>query len=255
MTEAELAAVIGIAFLAAGCQSLTGFGSALVAVPLLSLYLDAKLAVVISTLLSTVISAPLLLEVRRQVRPAKVAPLAIGSVVGVPIGILILREADAGVLKLLVAAVVILASVLLFLAPRFTFGGRNVLSSLVTGALSGLLRASTSMAGPPVVLYTLSHEKEIEEFRSTVLAMFLVTERPDAVPGFIVADLISRDALIATAVAVPGMVLGLLVGAAPARAGAAKAVPDAGAGGAGHHQHRGDSLCFRGVLRLCRTAA
>jgi len=213
LTEAELAGVIGIAFLAAGCQSLTGFGSALVAVPLLSLYLDAKLAVVISTLLSTIVSAPLLLEVRRQVRLAKVAPLAIGSVVGVPIGILILREVDAGVLKLLVAAVVILASVLLFLAPQFTFGGRNVLSSLVTGALSGLLRASTSMAGPPVVLYTLSHEKEIEEFRSTVLAMFLATSVL-AVPGFIFADLVSRDALKATAVALPGMVLGLLVGAA-----------------------------------------
>ena len=211
MTEAELAGVIGIAFLAAGCQSLTGFGSALVAVPLLSLYLDAKLAVVISTLLSTIVSAPLLLEVRRQVRLAKVAPLAIGSVVGVPIGILILREVDAGVLKLLVAAVVILASVLLFLAPQFTFGGRNVLSSLVTGALSGLLRASTSMAGPPVVLYTLSHEKEIEEFRSTVLAMFLATSVL-AVPGFIFVDLISRDALKATAVALPGMALGLLVG-------------------------------------------
>ena len=211
MTEAELAGVIGIAFLAAGCQSLTGFGSALVAVPLLSLYVDAKLAVVISTFLSTTVSAPLLFEVRRQVQLAKVAPLAIGSVVGVPVGILILRDVDAGVLKILVAAVVIVASALLFLAPRLTLGGRNTLSSLVTGALSGLLRASTSMAGPPVVLYTLSHEKEIEEFRSTVLALFLFTGVL-TVPGLIVADLISRDALIATAVAIPGMALGLLVG-------------------------------------------
>jgi len=212
LTEAELAGVIGIAFLAAGCQSLTGFGSSLLAVPLLSLYLDAKLAVVIATLISTVISAPLLLEVRRQVRPAKVVPLAIGSVVGVPVGILILKGVDAGVLKVLVAVVVILASALLFLAPRLTLGRRNTLSSLVIGALSGLLRASTSMAGPPVVLYTLSHEREIEEFRSTILALFLITGLL-TVPGLIVADLISRDALKAAAVAVPGMALGLLVGA------------------------------------------
>ena len=211
MTEADLAGVIGIAFLAAGCQSLTGFGSALVAVPLLSLYLDAKLAVVISTFLSTIVSTPLLFEVRRQVRMAKVAPLAMGGVLGVPVGLLILKEADAGVLKVLVAAVVILASALLFLAPRLTLGGRNLLSALVTGALSGLLRASTSMAGPPVVLYTLSHEREIEEFRSTVLGAFLFTGVL-TVPGLIVADLISRDALIATAVAIPGLALGLLVG-------------------------------------------
>jgi len=211
LTEADLAGVIGIAFLAAGCQSLTGFGSALVAVPLLSLYLDAKLAVVISTFLSTIVSTPLLFEVRRQVRMAKVAPLAMGGVLGVPVGLLILKEADAGVLKVLVAAVVILASALLFLAPRLTLGGRNLLSALVTGALSGLLRASTSMAGPPVVLYTLSHEREIEEFRSTVLGAFLFTGVL-TVPGLIVADLISRDALIATAVAIPGLALGLLVG-------------------------------------------
>jgi uncharacterized membrane protein YfcA len=211
LTEADLVGVIGIAFLAAGCQSLTGFGSSLLAVPLLSLYLDAKQAVVIATFLSTVISAPLLLEVRRQVRVAKVAPLAIGSVVGLPLGILILRNVDAGALKVLVAAVVILASALLFLAPRLTLGGRNTLSSLITGAFSGLLRASTSMAGPPVVLYTLSHERDIEEFRSTVLALFLITGLL-AIPGLVVADLISRDAVIATAVAIPGMALGLLVG-------------------------------------------
>jgi uncharacterized membrane protein YfcA len=212
LSEADLAGVIGIAFLAAGCQSLTGFGAALVAVPLLSLYVDAKLAVVISTFLSTIISTPLLLEVRRQVRLAKVAPLAIGSVVGVPVGILILKGVDPGVLKILVAAVVITASAILYLAPRFTVGGRNTLSSLVAGALSGLLRASTSMAGPPVVLYTISHEKEIEEFRSTVLALFLVVSAL-TVPGFVVAGLISHDALKATAVALPGLALGLLVGA------------------------------------------
>ena len=212
MTEAELAGVIGIAFLAAGCQSLTGFGSALVAVPLLSLYLDAKLAVVISTFLSTIVSTPLIFEVRRQLHLLKVMPLAIGGVIGVPVGLVILKVVDAGVLKILVAVVVILACALVFLAPRLTFGGRNTLSGLITGALSGVLRASTSMAGPPVVLYTLSHEQEIEEFRSTVLGVFLVTGVL-TLPGFILADLVSRDAVIATAVALPGIAVGLLVGA------------------------------------------
>jgi uncharacterized membrane protein YfcA len=211
LTEAELAGIIGIAFLAAGCQSLTGFGSALVAVPLLSLYLDAKLAVVISTFLSTIVSTPLIFQVRRQLHIMKVMPLAIGGVVGVPVGVVILKLVDADVLKILVGAVVILASALLFLAPRLTFGGRNTLSGLVTGALSGLLRASTSMAGPPVVLYTLSHENDIEEFRSTVLGVFLVTGIL-ALPGLIIADLVSRDAVIAALVALPGMAAGLLVG-------------------------------------------
>jgi len=212
LTTASLAGAIGIAFLAASCQSLTGFGFALVAVPLLSLFCDVKLAVVTSTLLSTIALPPLLLEVRQRVRLAKVAPLVAGSVVGVPLGVLILRDVNAEALKILVAAVVISASILLYLAPQLTLGGRNTLSSLVTGALSGLLRASTSMGGPPVVLYTLGHEREIEEFRSTILALFLATSLL-TVAGLVVAGLISRDALKATAVAVPGLALGLLAGA------------------------------------------
>jgi hypothetical protein len=68
------------------------------------------------------------------------------------------------------------------------------------------------MGGPPVVLYTLGHEREIEEFRSTILALFLATSLL-TVAGLVVAGLISRDALKATAVAVPGLALGLLAGA------------------------------------------
>jgi len=184
----------------------------MVAVPLLSLYLDAKLAVVISTFVSTIVSAPLIFEVRHQLRVTEVMPLAIGGVIGVPVGLVILKAVDADVLKILVGAVVIMACILVFLAPRLTFGGRNVFSGLVTGALSGLLRASTSMSGPPVVLYTLSHESRIEQFRSTILGVFLVTGIL-TLPGLLIADLVSRDAVIATAVALPGMVVGLVVGA------------------------------------------
>jgi len=52
-----IAGAVGIAFLAAGTQSLTGFGFAFVMVPLLSLIWDVKLAMLVFTGIGVIISA------------------------------------------------------------------------------------------------------------------------------------------------------------------------------------------------------
>jgi len=212
LTPSVLAGAIAIAFLAAGCQSLTGFGFALVMVPLLSLVWDVKLAVVTSTVLSTAAVLPLLVEVRGHVQPCKVALLLLGSFLGVPAGILLLDRIDADTLKVLVAAVVIAASLILYLAPSLTLSGPGGVPSVMVGILSGVLRASTSMGGPPLVLYVISREPDVEEFRSTILAVFLPTSLLTFV-GLAVAGWMTGEVLAASAAALPALAVGLLAGA------------------------------------------
>jgi uncharacterized membrane protein YfcA len=212
LTGYVIAGAVGIAFLAAGTQSLTGFGFALVMVPLLSLIWDVKLAVVTSTLLSTAATVPLTVEVRRRIRPWKVVPLLLGSLLGIPAGIVILDRIDPEALKILVAAVVIAASLIVYFAPRVKLGGSGVGTPLLAGVLSGILRTSTSMGGPPAVLYMLSREREIEEFRSTLLAFFLPSSLL-AVAGLAIAGRVTPEVLGTSAVALPPLAVGLLVGA------------------------------------------
>jgi uncharacterized membrane protein YfcA len=212
LTGPVIAGAVGFAFLAAGTQSLTGFGFALVMVPLLSLIWDVKLAVVTSTLLSSVSLVPLVVEVRQWVRLSKVIPLATGSLAGVPVGLLIFIRIDADLLKICVASLVIVASVLLYFAPRFSMDEPPIAGSVMAGMLSGMLRASTSMGGPPLVLYTLSREREVEAFRSTVMAVFLFNSVL-TVTGLAIADRITGEALKATGVALPALAAGLLAGA------------------------------------------
>ena len=212
MTAPIIAGVVGIAFLSAATQSLTGFGFALVMVPLLSLFWDVKLAVVTSTLLSSLSLVPLIVEVRRWIRLSKVVPLAMGSLVGVPLGLLIFTRIDADLLKVCVASVVIMASLLLYFAPQFSVGGPPLAGSMVAGMLSGMLRASTSMGGPPLVLYMLGREREVEAFRSTVLTVFLFNSVL-TVTGLAIAGEIGGEVLAATGVALPALALGLLAGA------------------------------------------
>jgi len=212
LTGPVIAGAAGIAFLAAGTQSLTGFGFALVMVPLLSLFWDVKLAVVTSALLSTVAIVPLTVEVRRRIRPWKVAPLILGSLLGIPAGIVILDRIDPQGLKILVAAVVIAASLIIYFAPRMRLEAGGVGSPLLAGMLSGMLRASTSMGGPPAVLYMMSREREMEEFRSTLLAFFLPSSLLTVI-GLAVVGRVTPEVLATSGVALPALAVGLLAGA------------------------------------------
>ncbi len=211
MSAEIIAAAVAIAFLAAACQSLTAFGFALVMVPLLALTWEVKPAVVTSTVLGTIVLLPLLYEVRGQIRPRQVAPLFLGSLPGIPLGILVLERIDVTALEVVVAVVVIVAALLLFLSPKLSLKRPSMPISLLVGGLSGVLRAATSMGGPPVVIYTLTFEREVERFRATLLAFFLPASLV-TIGGLAIVGRIDGDILLATAVGLPAAVLGSLAG-------------------------------------------
>jgi hypothetical protein len=141
-----------------------------------------------------------------------VAPLVLGSLLGIPVGIVILDRIHPEALKIMVAAVVIAASLVVYFAPRIRLERGGVGSPLLAGALSGMLRASTSMGGPPAVLYMLSRERQIEEFRSTLLAFFLPSSLLTVI-GLTIAGRMTPEVLGTSAVALPALALGLLAGA------------------------------------------
>lgn len=211
MSAETLAAAVAIAFLAAACQSLTAFGFALVTVPLLSLAWEVKPAVVTSTLLGTLILLPLLYEVRGRVPIGRVVPLFVGSLAGIPLGLLILERIDAVALEVVVASLVVVAGLLIYLSPELRLGRPLMPLSVLVGGLSGALRAATSMGGPPIVLYVLTFEREVERFRATLLAAFLPTSLV-TVGALAIAGRVDGDVLLIAVAAQPAVALGSLTG-------------------------------------------
>ena len=211
MSDAALVAAIFITCGAALCQSLTGFGFALVMVPLLSLAWDVKSAVVTSTVLGTFALLPLVFEARRHVRLAAVAALVAGSLAGIPAGLLILEWIDPEALKILVGLTVIAASVLVYRVREVRATRAGVMPAVAAGVVSGVLRASTSMGGPPAVLYLLGVEKDVEAFRGTILAFFLPMSLVTIV-GLAAVGRVTPDVVRTSAIALPAMALGLAAG-------------------------------------------
>ena len=141
--------------------------------------------------------------------------IAVAGVAGIPFGIWLLTEGNDDTLRLGVGFAV-LASALASLVHGNVGQPRRPDRKLVlvaAGLLSGVLRGSVSMPGPPVLLYTHWRGGPAEAVRGTMFGFngFL------AVPGVVIAAIagvLTNDVLALTGAAVPGLIAGLLLGRA-----------------------------------------
>ena len=155
---------------------------------------------------------PLLVEVRAHIPIERASILVLGSFVGIPLGVVVLQELDSDALQALVASTVIVTALLLYFRPVVEPGPGTRTAQLATGFVSGVVGGSTSMGGPPIVLYLLGREREIEAFRATLLAFFL----PGSVLQIAILAGVGRitgDVLLLVAAALPAVGVGLLSGA------------------------------------------
>ena len=163
---------IGLIFLSAGIvQGLTGFGSALVAIPLLCLLIDIKQAVPLCSLNGMVITTVLFIQLRKQADLRKVIPLFVGSIPGVFIGATLLKSVDSGLIKTFLGILLIVYSLYSLKAtPRKTELHR--IWGWVAGFLSGAIGAAFSAGGPPTIIYTTLNGWTKDEIKATICSAF-----------------------------------------------------------------------------------
>mgnify|MGYP005864214857 CR=1 FL=1 len=145
-----LAVVVAVATLASFAQGVTGFGFALIALPFLVLVVDVREAVVMSTLLGLVNVALLAVRVWRATPWRTIVWLLLGSFAGMPLGLAALVFTPEDGLRLTVGAVTVAMAIALL--SGFRVPSTGALSELAVGVVSGVLRTSTSMSGPPVIV-------------------------------------------------------------------------------------------------------
>lgn len=205
-----LAAVAGTAFLAAFAQGVTGFGSALVAMPLLALVLEVHATAALVALLSLAVNLALLWPARRELPWRPVAPLLAGSFVGVPVGVLFLAGADPRLARGLLGAVLIAASAALLGTRRVRLGPGPV-PALAAGALAGVLGGAFNANGPVAAIYVAARGWEKRETHAALQMYFLASGLwVAALHG--AAGFTSRGVLIAAAAALPFLAAGSLAG-------------------------------------------
>lgn len=167
-----LAFCVSAIFLLAGfVQGLTGFGSALVAMPLLSLCVDVKTAVPLCTLNSVVITTFLVLRLKKHMAWGRIVPLCLAAIPGLMVGISLLKQVSSRNLSVALGLLLLFYS-LYSLSVRIMPRSLHRFWAYVAGFFSGAIGAAFSAGGPPAIIYATLNDWEKDEIKATLSGFF-----------------------------------------------------------------------------------
>ena len=214
MTVEIALGIVAIAALASCLATVSGFGFALTAVPLLAMLLGAKDAVVLSAMIGWVSPLVLGVRLREHIRWSMLTPLVGAAMVGMPLGVLILDVIPVRGLRIAIAVVVAAATILLWRGWKIQRPTRA--AEAFGGFISGLLNTSVGTSGPPVVVVMQARGLDPTPFRATVSAYFFLINVV-GVSLFAGRGFVTRELLAEAVVAIPALGLGLPFGFALSR--------------------------------------
>jgi len=199
-----------IIFLAVLTQTVTGFGSALVSMALLTQIVGIQVAAPLVALMAGTIELILLVRYRQALRLSAVWRIAVASVVGIPLGILALRQVNERVVLTLLGLVILGYAVYALTNPRlpelkqpgWAFG---------FGFLAGLLGGAYNVSGPPAILYGSSQRWSAAEFKSNLQGFFLLNDAL-VIAGHAWSSHLTPAVWENFRIAVPAIALGLVAG-------------------------------------------
>jgi len=202
---------VATVLLAGVVRGFSGFGAAMIMVPVLAALYGPVRAVPIALLLEMAISMPLVPAAARIVDWKRILLLLLAACATVPLGVWALRNLDETLTRYILSAIVGFAVVLL--ATGFRYAGRpGVAPTLATGVLSGAMNGLAGMAGPPVVFFYLAVGQAAAVSRASFIVYFAVLDL-FALVVFAVAGAFERDGVVLAAVLAVPFVLGGLIGA------------------------------------------
>jgi uncharacterized membrane protein YfcA len=169
-----MAGAAAMTFGAAYIRGLTGFGMAIILVPLLGLIVTPGEAVVLGIFLQVLIGPVGLKIIYADADRKSALTIAAFAMVATPLGIWLLKQTTPDVARLLIATIAIGAFLLVLLPqrPGFTPGPKE---TAATGIASGILTGFAAMPGPPVVPYYLRQQIAPARARASMMLVFFAT--------------------------------------------------------------------------------
>ena len=208
--EPRLLLVAFAAVVAGFVRGFSGFGGAMIFVPLASAAYEPKVAIVWAIMADNLVSWPLLPPAFKKCHWREIIPMVAGAAIGTPLGVQALRVVDSDVLRW-VLCVAILATVVL-LAGGLGYRGRlSWPGSVGVGGLSGLAGGAIGISGPPVALLWVGGQYDARQARANLIAYFgLLAVATTA--SWLMAGLITPARLVESLLLAPLYGLPLLLG-------------------------------------------
>lgn len=158
--------------LAGFIQGFSGFGSVLLSLPLLALFLEPKTAIPLLALVGLLLTMLLLFPLWKDLEGRRVLPLLLGAAPGVPLGVFILKVLNGPVILAVIGTVLVLYA-LYGLVSRGTKKELGKGWAYMTGFISGCFGGAFSASGPPVIVYITLQPWSKELIKATLQGYYL----------------------------------------------------------------------------------
>lgn len=203
--------ICAIAFVSGTARGFSGFGSALIFMPLASSIAAPRLVAALLLIIDFLAAAPLIPKAWRHADRKATAILVLGAVIGVPIGTWLLSRLDPVTTRWIISGFVFALLLLLLSGWRYR-GKDHVALSVGIGGLSGFCSGLAQTGGPPIVGYWLGRPIPSTIARANILLFFGFCDFFSAA-SYAAAGLITADAIRFALVVGPVYAIGVGFGA------------------------------------------
>jgi hypothetical protein len=204
-------AICAIAFVSGLARGFSGFGSALIFMPLASSIAAPRLVAALLLIIDFIAAAPLIPNAWKQADRKATAIMVLGALVGVPIGTYFLSRLEPVTTRWIISAFVFALLLLLLSGWRYR-GKDHAAISVGIGGLSGFCSGLAQTGGPPIVGYWLGRPIASVTARANILLFFGASDFFSVV-SYALTGLITMDAMKFSLVVGPVYGIGVWFGA------------------------------------------
>ena len=204
-------AICAIAFVSGLARGFSGFGSALIFMPLASSMAAPQLVAALLLIIDFVAALPLIPNAWKQADRKATAVIVFGALIGVPIGTYFLTVLDPVTTRWIISVFVFALLLLLLSGWRYR-GKEHAAISVGIGGLSGFCSGLAQTGGPPIVGYWLGRPVASSIARANIMLFFGASDFFSVV-SYSLTGLITSDAILFSLVVGPIYAIGVWLGA------------------------------------------
>src|SRR6202047_4260087 len=186
-------AISAIAFVSGTARGFSGFGSALIFMPLASSIAAPRLVAALLLMIDFVAAAPLVPNAWKHADRKATVVMVSGALAGVPVGTYFLSRLDPVTTRWIISAFVFALLMLLLSGWRYR-GKESPALSVGMGGLSGFCSGLPQTGGPPIVGYWLGRPIASAIARANILLFFGASDFFSVV-RYALTGLITADAI------------------------------------------------------------
>jgi hypothetical protein len=211
LADPRFYAVLGVTILSGVVRGFSGFGSALIYIPLVSAIYEPKIASASFILMDFFCTAPFAWRLYPISNKREIWPLTIAAALTIPLGAMLLRYVDPVPLRWAIAFVIFLLLAVLVSGWRFQ-GKPSTPLTIGVGLLSGISGGAAQLIGPFTIVYWLGSPSPAAVVRANLMVFFALGGIV-IVLTYIVQELFPADVIALTIMIAAAYVLTLNAGA------------------------------------------